>query len=118
MSNWQCDDCKAENPPPSLDDIIYSDDDHCRSCGCGYAFDLADVAAIVKGLIERIEELEAMMKCCNTDLGKGEPFVVRRYWCDKCKTEHLVDAKEMTEYVEQVHREAANAGQQGLPNIL
>lgn len=56
------------------------------------------------------------MKCCGMDLGKGAPFVVIRYWCDKCKTEHLVDAKELTEYVEKVHREASNA--QTLPNIL
>lgn len=57
------------------------------------------------------------MICCGVDLGKGKPYVVITYWCDKCKTEHLVDAKELTEYVEQVHREASNGAQQ-LPNIL
>jgi hypothetical protein len=56
--------------------------------------------------------------CCGKDLGKGKAHVLIQYWCETCKTEHLVDAKELTEYVEQVHREAANAGQQGLPNLL
>jgi hypothetical protein len=39
------------------------------------------------------------MICCGTDLGKGEPYVMLRYWCDKCKTEHLVNAREMSDYL-------------------
>lgn len=57
------------------------------------------------------------MKCCGHDLGKGEPYVMLRYWCDKCKTEHLVDAKEMTEYLASLTREANNGAQQ-LPDLL
>jgi hypothetical protein len=39
------------------------------------------------------------MICCGEDLGKGQPFVMLRYWCERCKTEHLVDAQEMTDYL-------------------
>lgn len=56
------------------------------------------------------------MKCCGYDLGKGEPFVLIRYWCDKCKTEHLCDAKEMTEYVASLARSSSDTQQ--LPDLL
>lgn len=56
------------------------------------------------------------MKCCGKDLGQGKPFVLIQYWCDTCKTEHLVDAKEMTDYIAKLHTEKQANG--ALPDIL
>jgi nucleoside phosphorylase len=59
------------------------------------------------------------MKCCNKDLGHGVPYVMLRYWCDTCKTEHLVDAQEMTNYIAQLNAEKhADAVVSRLPDIL
>lgn len=57
------------------------------------------------------------MKCCGEDLGKGEPYVLIRYWCDKCRTEHLVNSVEFTDYIARLHAEKEVANGQ-LPNIL
>jgi hypothetical protein len=54
------------------------------------------------------------MKCCNKDLGKGAPYVMLRYWCEGCKTEHLVHAREMTEYL----AAQVSHGPQQLPDLL
>jgi hypothetical protein len=56
-------------------------------------------------------------ECCGKRI-TGKPIVMISYWCDKCQTEHLHDAVEMTEYVQRVHREANNGMAQRLPNIL
>lgn len=57
------------------------------------------------------------IECCGKKI-TGKPIVLISYWCEGCKTEHLHDAVEMSEYVQRVHREASNAGSQGLPDIL
>lgn len=36
------------------------------------------------------------MICCGQEL-KGKPIGMRSYWCDQCKTEHLVDARDVEE---------------------
>lgn len=60
------------------------------------------------------------MKCCGKDLGRGTPYVMVRYWCAECNTEHLVDAQELTDYVALLNAraEADNAGSARLPNLL
>lgn len=57
------------------------------------------------------------MKCCNKDLGHGVPYVMLRYWCNECNTEHLVDAQEMTNYIAKLHAEQNHGGER-LPDIL
>jgi hypothetical protein len=56
------------------------------------------------------------MKCCGKDLGTGEPYVLVRYWCSQCNTEHLANATEMAEYIAKLHAEKSLAT--GLPDIL
>lgn len=43
------------------------------------------------------------MICCGSDLGKGKPVVMYSYWCAKCETEHLLDARELDEIVVKLH---------------
>lgn len=56
------------------------------------------------------------MKCCGKDLGQGVPYVLIRYWCGECNTEHLVDSVELTEYIAKLHAEKNTNGT--LPDIL
>jgi hypothetical protein len=58
------------------------------------------------------------MKCCGKDLGQGTPYVLIQYWCSQCNTEHLVDARELTEYIAKLHAEKDSGASTGLPNIL
>jgi hypothetical protein len=60
------------------------------------------------------------MKCCDKDLGQGEPYVLIRYWCDTCKTEHLASAEEMTAYIAKltIQHKGVNNVASGLPDIL
>lgn len=56
------------------------------------------------------------MKCCNKELPQGVPYVLIRYWCDQCNTEHLVSAQEMTDYIAKLTKEASDAA--ALPDLL
>lgn len=56
------------------------------------------------------------MKCCEKELPQGVPYVLIRYWCGQCNTEHLANAQEMTDYIAKLTREASNGAQ--LPDLL
>jgi hypothetical protein len=58
------------------------------------------------------------MKCCSKEMPEGVPFVMVRYWCAECKTEHLVNAQEMTDFVVKLHAEANNGVVSRLPDLL
>jgi nucleoside phosphorylase len=58
------------------------------------------------------------VKCCGKDLGRGTPYVLIRYWCDQCNTEHLVDSTEFTEYIAKLHNTVRQEVGNALPDIL
>jgi hypothetical protein len=63
------------------------------------------------------------MKCCGKELPEGVPYVLIRYWCAECNTEHLVNSVELTEYIGKLHSSVRQTGVNngvvsGLPDIL
>lgn len=62
------------------------------------------------------------MICCGKDLGPGKPIGMRSYWCAACKTEHLVDAREVEELLAPLYARIdeleKQLGTQRLPDIL
>lgn len=57
------------------------------------------------------------MKCCGKERG-GTPYVMMRYWCEDCKTEHLVNAEELTAYVAKLAAEKSDGVVSRLPDLL
>ena len=62
------------------------------------------------------------MICCGEDLGRGRPIGMRSYWCKKCETEHLVDARDVEELLVKMQARIDELEQQAdgvrLPNLL
>lgn len=58
------------------------------------------------------------MNCCGKSLGEGQLFVMRRFWCTECNTEHLVDAHEITEWLARHVKDLEAQNGQRLPPLL
>lgn len=61
-AKWECPDCKAENPVPDLDAMLYLEEDNCRECGTVFDFAISDIVPYVQNLIERVERLEQQLR--------------------------------------------------------